>query len=136
MTECNHFRWAVLNLSVFTHPQIKKLGILCIPKSKNRRSRWHSLIIIQHFILRMSLNNTSDKCKFFLKISQILTKWLRENNIFAEIGDYAKILFSHSKPEQSYCAKIIFSQSHFHGCQVVANRRKAKWGLQNVRGWK
>jgi hypothetical protein len=26
------------------------------------------------------------------------TKWLRENNIFAEIGDCAKILFSHSKP--------------------------------------
>jgi hypothetical protein len=68
------------------------------------------------------LNNLLIQCFW----SDSFSKWLRENNIFAEIGDYAKILFSHSKPNQSYCAKIIFSQSNFHGCQVVASRRKVK----------
>ena len=100
----------------------------------DHRKRKHLLVRNKNIVTTCmnQLNNLLIQCFW----SDSFSKWLRENNIFAEIGDYAKILFSHSKPNQSYCAKIIFSQSNFHGCQVVASRRKAKWDLQNVRGWK
>ena len=45
-----------------------------------------------------------------------------------------KYYFRIANLKRSYCAKIIFSQSNFHGCQVVASRRRAKQELQNFRG--